>query len=58
MAQADMDWTVGGSGLDAVSAATLHKKWVAQVSPSISIGSPAVARGGQAWMRVCYFSSR
>ena len=47
---ADQSTSVGGSGIDAQTAATLHQQWVSDLGGSYSIGTPAVARGGKQWM--------
>ncbi|KAL7424556.1 hypothetical protein Q5752_000240 [Cryptotrichosporon argae] len=46
----DQDTSVGGSDMSATDAATLHKQWVADLSGSYTIGSPAVAYGGESWL--------
>jgi hypothetical protein len=47
-----MGANVGGSSVDAKTAATKHIEWVKALGGNYQIGAPGVARGGKKWMTV------
>lgn len=49
---ADQAAGYGGANIDPNTAATLHQQWTKALGGSYKIASPAVARGGKAWMTV------
>lgn len=47
-----MDSSVGGTAIDARTAATQHQAWVKNLGGSYRIGAPGVARGSKKWLSV------
>ena len=47
-----MGANVGGSNIDARTAATKHIQWVKDLGGNYQIGAPGVARGSTKWMDV------
>lgn len=54
----DQPISVGGSDIDAATAAAIHKRvFTPALADAYRIGAPAVARGGKDWLTVSWDSS-